>query len=139
MCLNHENQIIFSYNILQFSSNSSLISSSSIPCVYIFKPIQYYLLNSLFLLFSQYLILSASLYIIVFFSDTIYLEALQKLNSTLSPYIIDIINISLNDGICQTSFEHAIITPILKKTLLDPNIITNYLPISQLPFLRKSL
>ena len=38
-----------------------------------------------------------------------------------------------------TSFKHAIITTILKKPLLDPNIIANYRPILQLSFLRKIL
>ena len=38
-----------------------------------------------------------------------------------------------------TSFKHDIIIQILKKPLLDPNIITNYRPISQLPFLSKIL
>ena len=36
-------------------------------------------------------------------------------------------------------YKHAIITPILKKPLLDPNIIANYRPISQLPFISKIL
>ena len=47
--------------------------------------------------------------------------------------------LTLNYSICPTSFTHSIVyilTPILKIPLLDPNIITNYLPISQLPFLR---
>ena len=60
-------------------------------------------------------------------SDPINLAAFKKLNYTLSPYILDIIIISLNDGIFPTS----------KKPLLDPNIIANYRPISQLPFLTK--
>ena len=64
-------------------------------------------------------------------SDPINLAAFKKLNYTLSPYILDIIIISLNDSICPTSFKHAIITPILKKPLLDPNIIANYRSISQ--------
>ena len=72
-------------------------------------------------------------------SDPINLAAFKKLNYTLSPYILDIIIIFLNDGIFATSFKHAIITPILKKPLLDPNIISNIPPISQLPFLSKIL
>ena len=72
-------------------------------------------------------------------SDPINLTAFKKLNYTLSPYILDIIIISLNDGIFPTSFKHAIISPILKTPLLDPNIIANYRPISQLPFLSKIL
>ena len=73
------------------------------------------------------------------YSDPINLAAFKKLNYTLTPYILDIIIISLNDGIFPTSFKHAIITPILKKHLLEPNIIANYRPISQLPFLSKIL
>ena len=71
--------------------------------------------------------------------DPINLAAFKKLNYTLTPYILDVIIISLNDAIFPTSFKHAIITPILKKPLLDPNIIANYRPISQLPFISKIL
>ena len=59
-------------------------------------------------------------------SDPINLAAFKKLNHTLSPYNLDIIIISLNYGIFPTLFKHSIITPILKKPLLDPNIIANY-------------
>ena len=72
-------------------------------------------------------------------SVPINLSAFKKLNYTLSPYILDIVIISINGGIFPTSFRHDIINPILKIYLLDPNIIIIYHPISLLPFLRKIL
>ena len=44
-----------------------------------------------------------------------------------------------HDGIYPNSFKYSIITPILKKPSLDLNIIANYHPISQLPFLSNIL
>ena len=120
------------------TSISSLLTISSIPCICISKPIQYYFskfyMPSIFTI-SNIIFKSSSYHS----SDPINLAAFKKLNYTLSPYILDIIIISLNDGFFHTSFKHAIITPILKKPLLDPNIIANYRPISQLPFLSKIL
>ena len=44
---------------------------------------------------------------------------------------------SLDDGIMVSSLKYAIIKPILKKSYLDPDVLTNYRPISQLPILSK--
>ena len=112
------------------TSISSILPISSIPCICISKPIPYYFskfyMNSIFTISNLISKYSSS-----HSSDPINLAAFTKLNYTLSPYILDIIIISLNDGIFPTS--------ILKKPLLDPNIIANYRPISQLPFLSKIL
>ena len=37
----------------------------------------------------------------------------------------------------DTSLKYVIIKPILKKTSLDPDVLTNYRPISQLPIISK--
>ena len=120
------------------TSISSILPISSIPCICISKPIPYYFskfyMPSIFTI-SNLISKSSSSHS----SDPINLTAFKQLNYTLSPYILDIIIIYLHDYICPTSFKHAIITHILKKPLLDPNIIANYRPISQLPCIRKIL
>ena len=120
------------------TSISSHLPISSLPCICISKPIPYYF-SKFYMpsIFTIYNLISKSYS--SHSSDPINLAVFKKLNYTLSPYILDIIIISLNYGIFPTSFKHAISSPILKKSLLDPNIIANYHPISQLPFLSKIL
>ena len=57
----------------------------------------------------------------------------------LTPFIFNIINISLDSGIVPSSLKHAIIKPILKKLGLDIECLSKYRPISQLPRIRKIL
>ena len=45
----------------------------------------------------------------------------------LTPFILNIINISLHSGILPSSLKHAIIKPILKKPGLDMGVYPNYL------------
>uniref|UniRef100_A0A8C6UE42 Reverse transcriptase domain-containing protein n=1 Tax=Neogobius melanostomus TaxID=47308 RepID=A0A8C6UE42_9GOBI len=64
--------------------------------------------------------------------------ALIKSNITsLSPLITTIINSSLQSGHLPTSLKTALINPRLKKPSLDPDTMSNYRPISNLPFLSK--
>ncbi|MDF4386599.1 reverse transcriptase family protein [Vibrio parahaemolyticus] len=49
------------------------------------------------------------------------------------------INISLLTGYVPQSFKVAVIKPLLKKPTLDPEVLANYRPISNLPFLSKIL
>ena len=58
---------------------------------------------------------------------------------TLCPFIMDIINSSLQTGTVPCSLKIASITPILKKPGLDTEELSNYRPISNLPFLSKTL
>ena len=55
----------------------------------------------------------------------------------LLPLITNIINRSLSSGTFPNIFKHAIVTPLLKKSTLDPNVLKNYRPISNLSFLSK--
>ena len=52
---------------------------------------------------------------------------------------LNLINASLTSGYVPQSFKIAVIKPILKKPNLDPNDLSNYRPISNLPFLSKIL
>ncbi|KAK7909443.1 hypothetical protein WMY93_014127 [Mugilogobius chulae] len=55
----------------------------------------------------------------------------------ISPLITTIINSSLSNASVPQSLKLAAITPVLKKTGLDPDNLANYRPISNLPFLSK--
>ena len=55
----------------------------------------------------------------------------------LLPYVTMMVNGSLIAGRLPDSHKHAIITPCLKKSGLDPTDIANFRPISNLTFLSK--
>ncbi|XP_041642854.1 uncharacterized protein LOC121509496, partial [Cheilinus undulatus] len=59
--------------------------------------------------------------------------------SVLCPIMVDIINTSLSSGIVPSSFKTASVTPIIKKPGSDPEDLSNYQPISNLPFISKIL
>uniref|UniRef100_A0A671UFM6 Reverse transcriptase domain-containing protein n=1 Tax=Sparus aurata TaxID=8175 RepID=A0A671UFM6_SPAAU len=66
--------------------------------------------------------------------------ALVKTNiSIISPLITTVIDNSIQAGHVPPALKTAIIRPILKKLSLDPEILANYRPISNLPFLSKVL
>ena len=56
----------------------------------------------------------------------------------LVPVITKLINCSLSSGIVPSKFKQALITPLIKKPSLDPNILKNYRPVFNLPFLWES-
>ena len=66
-------------------------------------------------------------------------EALPLVNTSL----LDMINMSLLTGYVPQSFKVAVIKPLLKKPTLDPEVLANYRPISNLyltfPFYPRSL
>ena len=53
--------------------------------------------------------------------------------------ITSIINASLEQGKCSNFFKQAHVTPILKKSSLDKEILKNYRPVSNLNFISKIL
>ena len=55
------------------------------------------------------------------------------------PHVTDIINDSLSAGFVPTDFKNAVVKPIIKNTSLDREILKNFRPISNLPFLSKVL
>ena len=55
------------------------------------------------------------------------------------PTITNIISTSLTTGIVPPDLKTAIVKPLLKKPSLDKNLLKNYRPISNLPFLSKIL
>uniref|UniRef100_A0A3B3IBG4 Reverse transcriptase domain-containing protein n=1 Tax=Oryzias latipes TaxID=8090 RepID=A0A3B3IBG4_ORYLA len=57
----------------------------------------------------------------------------------ISDSILTMINASLETGYVPQSFKYAVVKPLLKKPSLDPSILANYRPISNLPFISKIL
>jgi len=55
------------------------------------------------------------------------------------PVITAVINSSLHTGVFTSQFKRAVLTPLLKKTGLDPNELKNFRPVSNLPFISKIL
>lgn len=57
----------------------------------------------------------------------------------VSPFITKIINLSLLVGHIPSALKTAVIRPLLKKPTMDPDVFSNYRPISNLSFLSKVL
>ena len=57
----------------------------------------------------------------------------------LVPTLATIINISLKSGSVPANVKHAVITPLLKKPNLNPDLMNNYRQISNLSFVSKFL
>ena len=57
----------------------------------------------------------------------------------LLPFLTKIINFSLETGYIPASYKSSLIRPLLKKPGLDQNMLKNYRPVSNLPFVSKVL
>ena len=57
----------------------------------------------------------------------------------LIPLITNIINSSLSSGLVPAALKEAVVKPLLKKPNLDVNVLKNYRPVSNLPFISKLL
>ena len=71
--------------------------------------------------------------------DPIPASLFEKSIPQLLPFITDIINTSLSTGIFPADLKKAILRPLLKKHNLDQNNLSNYRPVSNIPFLSKIL
>ena len=60
------------------------------------------------------------------------------IDSLIEP-ITEIINYSLHTGVVPACFKHALVTPLLKKPTLNPDILSNFRPVSNLSFISKIL
>ena len=71
--------------------------------------------------------------------DPIPTKLLKEILPLIDSTLLNIINLSLSSGYVPQSFKIAIIKPLLKKPTLDPEVLANYRPISNLLFLSKIL
>ena len=71
--------------------------------------------------------------------DPIPTQLLKRCLDALLPVITRIINCSLASSTVPDCFKVAAVRPLLKKHNLDPNILKNFRPVSNLPFISKIL
>ncbi|XP_037548511.1 uncharacterized protein LOC119425058 [Nematolebias whitei] len=72
-------------------------------------------------------------------NDPIPPRLFKEVFHTVAPHVSQIINDSLACGQVPASFKHAVVTPLIKKPSLDPTVMSNFRPISKLPFMSKIL
>uniref|UniRef100_A0A3Q2WWY2 Reverse transcriptase domain-containing protein n=1 Tax=Haplochromis burtoni TaxID=8153 RepID=A0A3Q2WWY2_HAPBU len=72
-------------------------------------------------------------------SDSLPPSLLKNTFNIVGPFILKLINTSLATGCIPLCFKQAVVQPLLKKQNLDPTVLSNYRPISKLPFLSKVL
>jgi hypothetical protein len=69
--------------------------------------------------------------------DPIPTTLLRDLLPVLAPVLVNIVNASLKSGVFPTELKSAIVKPLIKKPSLDPNILKNFRPVSNLSFISK--
>ena len=69
--------------------------------------------------------------------DPIPTYLLKNLVDVLVAPITKIVNLSLSSGVFPDAMKLALVTPLLKKPNMDPDILSNYRPVSNLSFLSK--
>ncbi len=71
--------------------------------------------------------------------DPIPSHIIQSISPTVVPALTHIINTSLHIGVFPSAFRQARITPLHKKTTLNPSLLENYRAVSLLPLIAKTL
>ena len=71
--------------------------------------------------------------------DAIPTPFLKEVLDSIIGDILNIVNSSLHSGVFPDTLKTAVVRPLLKKHNLDPSLLGNYRPISNLPFLGKVL
>lgn len=69
--------------------------------------------------------------------DPIPTWLLKTCRDALVPILTHIVNLSLSSGTMPTHLKDAVISPILKKSSLDKDVLKNYRPVSNLSFVSK--
>jgi len=72
-------------------------------------------------------------------ADPIPVPLLCSIIDCIFPSVTQAVNSSILSGVVPSAFKAAIAKPILKKAGSDPEIFSNYWPISLIPFLSKVL
>ena len=70
-------------------------------------------------------------------SDVLPYRLFVKVFDVIGSWVTKMVNLSLSTGVFPSTFKHAIVKPLLKKTGLEPTDLSNFRPISKLPLLSK--
>ena len=71
--------------------------------------------------------------------DVVPTTVLKANIGTLAPVLTHIVNMSIESSILAKVMKHAVVTPLFKTSGLDPDLLSNYQPISNLSFISKLL
>uniref|UniRef100_A0A669C0Q9 Reverse transcriptase domain-containing protein n=1 Tax=Oreochromis niloticus TaxID=8128 RepID=A0A669C0Q9_ORENI len=71
--------------------------------------------------------------------DPIPTKLLKEVLPLINASILNMINLSLIIGYVPQAFKVAVVKPLLKKPSLDPAVLANYRPVSNLPFISNIL
>ena len=92
------------------------------------------------------IILTVTTYIVILYRETTIMELHHTIIldnqvwfQSRAPVYTHIINMSLSQGKVPASLKEAIVIPLLKKQSFDPDVLSNYRPVSNLPQLSKTL
>jgi hypothetical protein len=69
--------------------------------------------------------------------DPIPTSLLKELLPVLAPSLLRLVNLSLSTGVFPDEMKLALVTPLLKKSSFDPEVLGNFWPVSNLSFLSK--
>ncbi|KAF7245842.1 RNA-directed DNA polymerase from mobile element jockey [Varanus komodoensis] len=64
---------------------------------------------------------------------------LKKAKDGIGTWILEVVNTSLRDGQVPAPLKEAVVRPVLKKASLNPEVVANYRPVANIPFLGKVL
>lgn len=71
--------------------------------------------------------------------DVVPVKMLKIAFNTVGPGLLVFVNTCLSLGAVPAAFKHAVVRPLLKKTHLDSSLLSNFRPVSHMPFLSKVL
>ena len=71
--------------------------------------------------------------------DIVPAKVLKMVFNTVGPSLLVFINSCLRLGTVPAAFKHAVVRPLLKRPNLDPSMLSNFRPVSNLLFLSKVL
>ncbi|KAK7925857.1 hypothetical protein WMY93_008167 [Mugilogobius chulae] len=71
--------------------------------------------------------------------DIVPSKVIKQAFDAVGPCLLSLMNSSLSTGTVPTVFKHAVVRPLLKKPNLDPTVLSDFRPVSHLPFLSKVL
>lgn len=63
----------------------------------------------------------------------------KEVFQTIAPTVLTLLNSSLSSGVVPVNSKQAVVHPLLKKPGLDSSVLSNFRPVSKLPFLSKIL